>query len=94
MIESQIAHLRQAVRLVRDGGTIEVREDVMRAYNDRLQKRLSSTVFAGGCRSWYLDARGRNTQNWPGTTIEFRRRTSRLRPEQHVITPARPRVDA
>lgn len=94
MLESQIAYVRDAVRRLRDGGTIEVREDVQRAYNRRLQRRLAGTVFAGGCRSWYLDASGRNTQNWPGTTLEFRARTRRLRPEHHVILPARERVPA
>ena len=88
MLESQIAYVRQAVRLLRGGGSVEVREDVMRSYNRRLQRRLAGTVFAGGCRSWYLDASGRNTQNWPGTTLEFRLRTRRLRPEHHVVLPA------
>ena len=94
MLESQIAYVRDAVRLVRDGGALEVRAEVMRAFNDRLQNKLAGTVFAGGCRSWYLDARGRNTQNWPGTTLDFRRRTRRVRLEDHVLVPARPRVDA
>ena len=94
MLESQIAYVRDAVRLVRGGGTVEVRADVMRAFNDRLRSRLSGTVFAGGCRSWYLTADGRNTQNWPGTTVEFRRRTRRLDPAAHVITPAPDRVAA
>jgi hypothetical protein len=29
----------------------------------------------GGCTSWYLDANGRNTTVWPGTTAEFRKAT-------------------
>lgn len=94
MLESQTAYLRQAVRHVRGGGTIEVRADVMRSFNDRLQKRLAGTVFAGGCRSWYLDASGRNTQNWPGTTLEFRARTRRLRLQEHVLQRTGERVDA
>jgi cation diffusion facilitator CzcD-associated flavoprotein CzcO len=89
MLESQLAYLRQAVQLVADGRVVEVRGDVMRGFNDRLQQRLRGTVFAGGCTSWYLDAHGRNTQNWPGTTLEFRARTRRLRPGDHVITTAR-----
>jgi cation diffusion facilitator CzcD-associated flavoprotein CzcO len=89
MLESQIAYLRQAVRVVGRGCTVEVRGDVMRGFNERLQQRLRGTVFAGGCRSWYLDARGRNTQNWPGTTLEFRARTRRFREGDHVVAPAR-----
>lgn len=87
MLESQISCLREAVRLVRAVGTGEVRAEAMREYNDRLQERLRTTVSAGGCRSWYLDANGRNTQNWPGTTIEFRRRTRRMGLEDHLVAP-------
>jgi hypothetical protein len=32
----------------------------------------------GGCTSWYLDASGRNTTIWPGTTTEFRNATRRV----------------
>jgi len=86
MIEGQIALLLDAVRRIAGGGTIEVRPEVQAASNDRLQQRLSGTVFAGGCTSWYLDKSGRNTQNWPGTTLDFRRRTQRLEPDDYVLT--------
>lgn len=37
---------------------------------------MKRTVWnTGGCTSWYLDANGRNTTIWPGTTTEFRRAT-------------------
>ena len=94
MLESQLGYLRQAVRLIGTGRTVEVRAEVMRGFNDRLQQRLRGTVFAGGCTSWYLDATGRNTQNWPGTTLEFRARTRRLRLGDHLVEPARRPVHA
>jgi cation diffusion facilitator CzcD-associated flavoprotein CzcO len=79
MLESQFRWIVQAIRQVRPGGSVEVRAQVQRDYNALLQRRLKGTVFAGGCRSWYLTKDGRNTQNWPGSTIEFRLRTRRLR---------------
>jgi cation diffusion facilitator CzcD-associated flavoprotein CzcO len=87
-LESQLQLVRDLVRRVRAGQRVEVRADVQRRWNDRLQQRLKGTVFAGGCTSWYLDARGRNTQNWPGTTLEFRWRTRRLREEDYLLTRA------
>ena len=49
------------------------------AWNDRVQERMLRTVWStGGCSSWYLDAGGRNTTIWPGTTSEFRRATRRV----------------
>jgi glycine/D-amino acid oxidase-like deaminating enzyme len=44
-----------------------------------------SVWTAGGCQSWYLDEDGRNTNIWPGTTVDFRRRTLRFDPDAHVL---------
>ena len=82
MLEAQFAYVLQAVQRLRDGGWMDVRPEVQQAYDDEVQARLARTVFAGGCHSWYLTEGGRNTQNWPGTTLEFRRRLSRLRPDE------------
>ncbi|MGZ6793758.1 MAG: flavin-containing monooxygenase [Mycobacteriales bacterium] len=90
MLESQFAWVRQAVRRIRPGGSLEVREDVQRAFNSWLQTRLKHTVFAGGCTSWYLTADGRNTQNWPGTTVAFRLRTRRLKESDVTVELPRP----
>jgi cation diffusion facilitator CzcD-associated flavoprotein CzcO len=90
MLESQIRYLAQAVAHLREGTTrwMDVRADIQASYNAWLQERLRGTVFAGGCRSWYLTADGRNTQNWPGSTLDFRRRTRRLRLADYVLQPA------
>ena len=90
MLESQFAWITQALSRVVPGGSVEVRPDAQRTFNTWLQRRLQRTVFAGGCTSWYLTASGRNTQNWPGTTLEFRRRTRRLRESDLLVRgPAR-----
>ncbi len=90
MLESQFAWITQAIAQVPMGGSVEVRPEVQAAYNTWLQRRLGSTVFAGGCRSWYLTASGRNTQNWPGTTAAFRWRTRTLDlADLHVSAPAK-----
>jgi hypothetical protein len=39
---------------------------------------LRTVWNTGGCTSWYLDANGRNTTIWPGTTTEFRSATRRV----------------
>ena len=89
MIESQLRLLVDAVRRLDSGEVtrLDVRPEVQARYNDWLQHRLGGTVFAGGCTSWYLTAGGRNTQNWPGSTIDFRRRLRRLDAED--FQPAR-----
>jgi cation diffusion facilitator CzcD-associated flavoprotein CzcO len=82
MIESQIQHVLSCLRrLAREkAGTIEVREDAQRRYNDGLQRRLRRAVWSeGGCDSWYLDADGVNRTLWPGFTFEYWSRTRRAR---------------
>jgi cation diffusion facilitator CzcD-associated flavoprotein CzcO len=81
MIESQVAYVVDALKHMAARGlaSVEVREEVQRAYNAELQERLKGTVWnSGGCRSYYLDANGRNASIWPGFTYGFRRRTRRF----------------
>ena len=90
MIESQVAYVLDAIRSSQRSGaaTVEVRADVMRAYNARLQRRMRNTVWmTGGCASWYIDARGRNSALWPGLTWPFRRQTSRFDPAAYTLRP-------
>lgn len=97
MIESQLNYLADYVRKLSavSGGrggraALDARPEAVRDWNERVQRRMARTVWnTGGCSSWYLDAKGRNTTMWPGTTTEFRRATRRLeRAEYDVITSA------
>ncbi|NEA29697.1 flavin-containing monooxygenase [Actinomadura bangladeshensis] len=86
MLESQIAYIVQAVRALRDPEVLymDVREGVLSAFDERLQRRLGGTVWnAGGCGSWYLRGDGRNASNWPGSMLDYRRRTRRLDPSDY-----------
>ncbi|WP_423832390.1 hypothetical protein [Streptomyces manipurensis] len=81
MIEAQVRYVVDALRQAEKRGlaSIEVRREAQDAYNDRLDKHLEGTVWlSGGCRSWYLDANGRNTSVFPTYTWRFRRGTKRL----------------
>ena len=73
MLECQVAHVMRCLRRLRDerGTTIEVTSPPFERYDARLQRRSQHTVFAG-CTSWYIDARGRHTVNWPGFTTTYR----------------------
>ena len=76
VIERQVEHVVKALEAMRSAGVqaISPRADVTDAYNARLQEQLQPTVWnAGGCASWYLDARGRNTTLWPTYTFSFAR---------------------
>jgi len=90
MIESQINHVIDALRVMRErGATVaEVRPEVQEAYNRELDARLAGTVWNTGCASWYLDDTGRNASLWPDWTWRFRQRTRRFDPAQHTLRTA------
>ncbi|MET7456946.1 NAD(P)/FAD-dependent oxidoreductase [Streptomyces sp. NPDC005574] len=82
MIESQLNYLADFVRqldVLGGRAALDARPGAVQAWNDRVQERMRRTVWnTGGCTSWYLDASGRNSTIWPGTTTEFRRATRRV----------------
>jgi cation diffusion facilitator CzcD-associated flavoprotein CzcO len=87
MIESQITYVVDALRRMRDKGwaSVDVRPEMLTAYSEGLQRKHTHAVWSSGCRSWYLDARGRNTTVWPGFTFTFRRQTARFDAAAYVI---------
>ncbi|MEU0115553.1 NAD(P)/FAD-dependent oxidoreductase [Streptomyces bobili] len=82
MIESQLNYMADYLRqldVLGGRAALDARPSAVHAWNRRVQDRMRRTVWnTGGCTSWYLDAGGRNTTIWPGTTSEFRRATRRV----------------
>lgn len=73
MIEAQARYVERCLARMdaRGARTMEVRGVAQEAWNAWLQRKLRGTVWASGCRSWYLDARGRNSTLWPGFTFSY-----------------------
>ncbi|MFE6778403.1 flavin-containing monooxygenase [Streptomyces sp. NPDC057702] len=94
MIESQLNYLVDYLRqLDALGGraALVARPSAVRAWTRRVQERMKRTVWnVGGCDSWYLDAAGRNTTVWPGTTSEFRRATREVNLAEYDVLRAGP----
>jgi cation diffusion facilitator CzcD-associated flavoprotein CzcO len=81
MIESQLNYLADYLTKLATLGkaALTPRPEAVAAYNEDVQRRMRRSVWnTGGCQSWYLDANGRNTTVWPGTTGEFRKITRRV----------------
>jgi cation diffusion facilitator CzcD-associated flavoprotein CzcO len=91
MMEAQYAYILDALRLMRRRGlrALDVRADVQRSFNERLQRRMAGTVWATGCSAWYQDEHGKNTTLWPGFTFAYRWLTRRFRRERYLEEPAR-----
>jgi cation diffusion facilitator CzcD-associated flavoprotein CzcO/acetyl esterase/lipase len=83
-LESQIAYIVDAIRrLRRTGGWLSVKPEVQESFDRTLQERLADSVWVTGCNNWYVDENGRDTNNWPGFTLEYRWRTRRLDPADY-----------
>jgi cation diffusion facilitator CzcD-associated flavoprotein CzcO len=79
--ETQIGYMIEGLRAMsRDNlGSVDVRAETQQRFNEEIQARLAGTVWnAGGCMSYYLDANGRNSTMFPGSTLELRRRLGRF----------------
>lgn len=90
IIEAQLDHVVNALRHARAAGmsVLEPRADAQAAFVARLDRRMRRTVWlAGGCRSWYLDAAGRNSATWPGSVGAFRRRVAPFRAAEYRLQP-------
>jgi cation diffusion facilitator CzcD-associated flavoprotein CzcO len=101
MSEAQIGYAGDFVgKLKRQGiGSAAVKPDVQAAYNEKVQAMAKGSVWnAGGCESWYLDAKGNNTSIWPTFTWRFRKVTRRFDLDDYEVraavpsTPERPQL--
>jgi hypothetical protein len=64
--------------------TLEVRPEVHAAFQQEVQERMPGSVWTdGGCRSWYLDANGRNSTLWPDFTWRYALRTRRFKLDEY-----------
>jgi cation diffusion facilitator CzcD-associated flavoprotein CzcO len=87
MIESQIRHIVDAIAYCDRNGirSVEPASENCRRYNDAIQQRLKNTVWNAGCSNWYVNEHGRQTNNWPGFTFEYRYRVRRFRPHEYRL---------
>ncbi|WP_164873324.1 flavin-containing monooxygenase [Rhodococcus xishaensis] len=87
MLESQARHIAGLVGWLAEhpGCAIEVDAGVERRFNDRVQRKLSDSVWSL-CSNWYRTVSGKITNNWPGTVTAYRRRTRRPSRRDYRIT--------
>jgi cation diffusion facilitator CzcD-associated flavoprotein CzcO len=93
MIESQVHYVIEALDAMdrERAWSAEPTPRAQAAFNRRLEEELSDAVWSvGGCRSWYLDAKGRNTTLWPGFTFRFREDMSRFDPAEYELAAREP----
>ncbi len=73
--EAQLDYIISGLLKMRDQKIkrIEIKKNVVRYHNLKVQRNLKTTVFnAGGCKSYYLDQNGRNFAAWPWSLQELK----------------------
>jgi cation diffusion facilitator CzcD-associated flavoprotein CzcO len=90
MMEAQMNYIIEyTVLLERHNGFLDLKPDVQRQYNTQLQKQFTGTVWASGCKSWYLNSSGKNTTLFPRLVETFRRTTLHIDPSEYESIPTR-----
>jgi cation diffusion facilitator CzcD-associated flavoprotein CzcO len=91
MMECQLELVMGALEHMRRGrvASLEPRAEAQARWVAEVAARSAHTVWTeGGCKSWYIDATGRNSAIWPGFTFAYRRR-ARFRADEYLLTPSR-----
>jgi cation diffusion facilitator CzcD-associated flavoprotein CzcO len=84
--ELQFAYILQLVEAVRSGACDEVcvTREAMERFDAARQEAAKGTIWATGCKSWYLDDRGLPTA-WPWTFDRFREEMSAPRLDDYEM---------
>jgi len=77
MSESQANYIAQCIDMLNktENKSMEVKEAILSSYHTELQKRLDNMIWSGIEQSWYKSPSGSITNNYPGRTMEYMRRT-------------------
>ena len=90
MAEAQARYVRQALDHIdrAAAAAVEPLPAAQEAWNADVQRRMRGTVWTeGGCSSWYIDSKGRNTTLWPDHTFRFFRALRRFDPAEYAALP-------
>ena len=81
LAEAQLDYIVDGLKQMRDKkiSKLSIKADILSKHNQLVQKHLKTTVFnSGGCKSYYLDANGRNFAAWPWSLKKLKARLSHL----------------
>lgn len=89
LAEAQLDYIVDGLQKIKSGNIakLNIKPDVLKAHNDKVQKHLKTTVFnSGGCKSYYLDANGRNFAAWPWSLKQLKARLKQLNLDDYQVT--------
>jgi 4-hydroxyacetophenone monooxygenase len=87
--EAGVDYLMDGLRLLLESNyrTMDVRCDVFDEYNERIDAANRSMVYgASSVNSWYKNAKGRVTQNWPLKSVEYWKGTRKVNEKDYRLS--------
>jgi cation diffusion facilitator CzcD-associated flavoprotein CzcO len=90
MIEAQVHYVAKGLQWLRKSGNsmMDLRSEAQASFNRDLQERMQGTAWASGCRSWYLNERGKNVSLWPASATRYWLRTRKFSPDDYCLSSA------
>ncbi|QKG52525.1 flavin-containing monooxygenase [Hymenobacter sp. BRD67] len=88
IMESQVNYVLDYLRNLDQAGAgayLDVKPEAQRIHNEEVQRKLGTTVWASGCKSWYQTASGKNTTLLHTLTPAFRRSVKSVRLKDYVL---------
>lgn len=75
MLESQAKYIADSIQQLdqKNAKCMQIEQAVEASYNKELQARIENLAFSKVKNSWYI-SHGRVTNNWAGSTLEYRNR--------------------
>jgi cation diffusion facilitator CzcD-associated flavoprotein CzcO len=89
LAEAQLDYIVDGLQQIKAQGIskLMIKPTVLRHHNQEVQKHLQTTVFnSGGCKSYYLDANGRNFAAWPWSLAKLKKRLSSLNLQDYDLS--------
>jgi len=81
LIESQIKYILDYIKQANTKQLryMDVKTERQQQFNQKLHHDLQNSVWnTGGCTNWYLTDEGKNTNNWSGLTLSYRKTTQKI----------------
>ena len=88
MMESQMNYIMDYIAKLEKSDkkiSINIKKQTQDKYNEKIQSQFKGTVWASGCKSWYLDSNGRNTTLYPQLTTKFREELKKVDWEDYEL---------
>ena len=87
MSEAQASYIAQCVEATHTHkwAGLEVEKEIESRYYEDIQKRLQNMIWSTIDNSWYRSTDGQISNNWPGRTMEYVRKTKTVNFDDYII---------